>query len=206
VDVPVYVKVCGLTTVDAARVAVDAGADAIGIVMNETSPRAIDIPTARAILAAVGDAADTVLVVNDKTAVAAAELAADLGVDVLQLHGTYTPEDFRLARERVARLWRATSSAHDPDLTVGAYGEEALLLDAARPGSGQRWDTASLTHRPRGRWILAGGLRPDNVAEAIAAAAPWGVDVSSGVESAPGVKDHEAIRAFVGAARSPGAS
>ncbi|MFT4201370.1 phosphoribosylanthranilate isomerase [Gordonia sp. (in: high G+C Gram-positive bacteria)] len=201
-----YVKVCGLTTVDAARVAVAAGADAIGVVMNRTSPRAVDADLARSIIAAVGDDADTVLVVNDKTADEAARLAVDLGADVLQLHGAYSPDDFATALRHLPRVWRATSLAEHPDLTVGACGEEALLLDAARPGSGRRWDTGSLASTPAGRWILAGGLAPDNVAAAITAAHPWGVDVSSGVESAPGVKDHDAIRAFVGAARSVRAS
>jgi phosphoribosylanthranilate isomerase len=204
----VYVKVCGLTTVDAARVAVDAGADAIGVVMNKTSPRAIDAATAAAIIAAVGDAADTVLVVNDKTAAEAAALAVDLGVDVLQLHGRYASDDFATALVSIPRVWRATSLAHDPDLSVGAYGEEALLLDAAVPGSGRRWDTDAVASRlaPGDRWILAGGLTPENVGEAIATARPWGVDTSSGVESAPGLKDHDAIRAFIGAARAAGAS
>ena len=113
-----YVKVCGLTTVEAALVAVTAGTDAIGIVMNRTSPRAIDMRVARAILAAVDGGADTVLVVNDKPAKAAADLAADLGVDVLQLHGRYTADDFTAAQSRIARLWRATSLADDPELTT----------------------------------------------------------------------------------------
>lgn len=201
-----YVKVCGLRTVDAARVAVQAGADAVGVVMNRTSVRAVDRRTAAAIIAAVDGAADTVLVVNDMTAAQAAERAVELGVDILQLHGDYTADDFAAAGARIARYWRATSPSADPDLSVGAYGEEALLLDAARPGSGQRWDTGTLAGRVTGHWILAGGLDPGNVADAIATARPWGVDVSSGVESAPGVKDHDAIRAFVGAARAAGAS
>ncbi|MFT3899337.1 MAG: phosphoribosylanthranilate isomerase [Gordonia sp. (in: high G+C Gram-positive bacteria)] len=199
-----YVKVCGMTTVDAARVAVDAGADAVGVVMNRTSPRAIDAALAREIIAAVTDDVDTVLVVNDMSAADAAALAVELGADVLQLHGAYAADDFATALTHLPRVWRATSLAADPDLTVGAYGEEALLLDAARPGSGHRWDTAALGDGPAGHWILAGGLSPANVAEAIAAADPWGVDVSSGVESAPGIKDHDAIRAFVAAARTAG--
>lgn len=198
-----YAKVCGLTAVDDVRVAVDAGADAIGMVMNRTSPRAVDAELARRIVAAAAGSVDTVLVVNDMPAVDAARLAGEIGVDVLQLHGRYTAADFAAAAEVFGRLWRATSLAHDPDLTVGAYGEQALLLDAPRPGSGEQWDLTALADGgPSGRWILAGGLRPDNVAAAIAQARPWGVDVSSGVESAPGVKSHEKIRQFLSSVRN----
>ncbi|HMR49168.1 MAG TPA: phosphoribosylanthranilate isomerase [Arachnia sp.] len=202
-----FVKVCGLDTVDSARVAVEAGADAIGVVMNRTSPRRLPEAKAAEIVAAVqtlaGGRVETVLVVNDMSAAEAAVVGRRIGVDVVQLHGRYTPEDFRVAAELFGgALWRATSLAHDPDLTVGAYGESRLLLDAPLPGSGARWDLSALAgQHPEGEWILAGGLAPDNVADAIRAARPWGVDVSSGVESAPGVKDHAKIRAFVEAAR-----
>lgn len=202
-----FVKVCGLDTVDSARVAVQAGADAIGVVMNRTSPRRLPEERAAEIVAAVkglsGDRVETVLVVNDMPAADAAAVGCRIGVGVIQLHGRYRPEDFRVAAELFEGvLWRATSLAHDPDLIVGAYGEARLLLDAPLPGSGARWDlTALAAHRPEGEWILAGGLAPDNVADAIRAARPWGVDVSSGVESAPGVKDHAKIRVFVDAAK-----
>ncbi len=202
-----YVKVCGLTSVDAVEAAVEAGADAIGVVMNRSSPRALDAEAARIIVDAArkagGEQLDIVLVVNDKPAAEAADLAADLGFTVLQLHGRYTADDFAAAAPRFDRIWRATSLAHDPPLQVGAYGEERLLLDAPRPGSGERWDVSELADRGlSGRWLLAGGLDPDNVAEAIAQARPWGVDVSSGVESAPGIKDLDAVRRFVAAAKS----
>lgn len=191
-------KVCGLTAVDDVEVAVGAGADAIGVVMNRTSPRAVDADLARRIIAAADGAVDTVLVVNDMPSADAARLAQEIGASILQLHGTYTEADFAAAAAIFPRLWRATSLAHAPDLRVGAYGEEALLLDAPRPGSGEQWDLSALTDRaPDGHWLLAGGLRPDNVAAAIAAVDPWGVDVSSGVESSPGVKDHGLIRAFL---------
>ncbi len=194
-----YAKVCGLTAVDDVEVAVGSGADAIGVVMNDTSPRAIDSGLAARIVAAAAGEVDTVLVVNDKPADVAARLAHDLGVSVLQLHGRrYTADDFAAALAVFPRVWRATSLAHDPDLHVGAYGEELVLLDAPTPGSGEQWDLTALTERaPDGRWLLAGGLRPGNVAAAVAAARPWGVDVSSGVESAPGVKDHGLIREFL---------
>ena len=197
-----FVKVCGVASVEMARVAVDAGADAVGVVMAAGSPRNLSFADAARVVASVRDAVDTVLVVRHVPAAEAAEVALRLGVSVLQLHGSYTRHDFAAARGRFGRLWRATSLAADPDLEVGAWGEEALLLDAPTPGSGERWDVADLgARRPTGRWLLAGGLTPDNVADAVRAARPWGVDVSSGVESAPGVKDADLVRAFVAAAR-----
>lgn len=198
-----FVKVCGLNSVAMAEVAVTAGADAIGVVMSPGSPRDLPVKEALEIIDATRDRVETVLVVKGPTAVEGAEAANRLGVDVLQLHGSgYTGADFDVAHAIFPRLWRATSLADDPDLEVGAWGEERLLLDAPKPGSGERWDLSQLTaRRPNGAWILAGGLTPDNVAEAITIAQPWGVDVSSGVESSPGVKDADLIRAFVAAAR-----
>ena len=197
-----YVKVCGLDSVANARVAVEAGAHAIGVVMSPASPRHLDFATARQVVDAVRDDVDTVLVVREMDAVAAADMAGRLGVRVLQLHGgRYGRDEFARALERFPRVWRATALADDTDLAVGAWGEERLLLDAPRAGSGERWDLAALDRRrPTGEWLLAGGLDPANVAGAIATARPWGVDVSSGVESAPGVKDPDRVRAFVAAA------
>ncbi|MEV0338625.1 phosphoribosylanthranilate isomerase [Nocardia sp. NPDC050713] len=198
-----YVKICGLTSVAAVDAAVEAGADAIGVVMNRTSPRRLEFGAAAEIVAAAFGRVDTVLVVNDMSAVEGAETAAKLGVTVLQLHGAYTRDDFTDALAIVPRVWRATSLKADPDLTVGAFGEEALLLDAPKPGSGERWDLSELEARkPEGKWMLAGGLSPDNVVEAIRSVQPWGVDVSSGVEASPGVKDLRKVRDFLAAARS----
>jgi phosphoribosylanthranilate isomerase len=200
----VYVKVCGLTAVQDAQVAVDAGADAIGMVMSEASPRHVTAQLAAQITRAVRDDVDTVLVVAGLPAQRAAAIAEQLGVHVLQLHGpAYTRADFATARERVGRVWRAMALADDPDHEPGGWGEELLLLDGPRPGSGVRWDLSELGPRhPGGRWLLAGGLSPDNVAAAISAARPYGVDVSSGVESSRGVKDHDKIREFVARARA----
>lgn len=200
-----FVKVCGLDNLESARVAVDAGADAIGVVISQGSPRNLAVEAAAEIVDSVRTQVETVLVVSDMSAAQAAETALSVGVSILQLHGRYVRDDFTQARRHFDRVWRATSLSDDTDLHVGAWGEELLLLDAPRAGSGQRWDLGNLdTRRPDGRWLLAGGLAPDNVAEAIRLARPWGVDVSSGVEGARGVKDHDAIRAFVAGARSAG--
>ena len=132
-----YVKICGLRTAEHARVAVEAGASAVGVVMNRTSTRRASEDEARAVVEAAAGRADTVLVVNDLAAGSAALLAARLGFDVLQLHGpAYAEDDFAAARRVIDRVWRATSLAHDPPLGVGTYGEEVLLLDAPKPGSG----------------------------------------------------------------------
>lgn len=194
-----YVKICGLRTAEHARVAVDAGADAVGVVMNATSSRRATEDEARAVVDAVTGRADAVLVVNDMPAAEAARIAVRLGFDVLQLHGpAYDEADFAAALAIVPRVWRATSLDEDPSLEVGAYGEELLLIDAPRPGSGERWDLSALVDRaPEGKWLVAGGLAPTNVAEAIRTVRPWGVDVSSGVEVAPGEKAVELIRDFV---------
>lgn len=198
-----FVKVCGLTDVEIAQVAVDAGADAVGVVISPKSPRHIDEATAARIVASVPEGVTTVLVTAELPAAEAARIASRIGVSALQLHGRYTREEFDAAGAVFPLLWRATSLERDTPLEVGAWGEQVLLLDAPKPGSGQRWDLAPLVaRRPSGRWLLAGGLTPGNVAEAIATAGPYGVDVSSGVESSPGVKDPAKVRAFVAAARA----
>lgn len=198
-----YVKVCGVTTPDMAREVCEAGVDAIGVNMSAKSPRYVDASTARAVIAAVDCSVETVLVINDLPAVEAAQLALDVGASVLQLHGpTYTAQDFAAAREIFPRLWRATSLDHDPHPVAGSHGEEMLLLDAPKPGAGETWDLSVLEDaRPEGRWLLAGGLRPANVAHAVSVARPWGVDVASGVESAPGVKDPALVREFINNAK-----
>ena len=211
-----YVKICGLRDAGTARHAVSSGADAVGVVMSPRSPRHATPEQAAEVVASVreqdpGSGAarvDTVLVVNRMTAREAAETALQLGFDVLQLHGSYTADDFATARALIPRVWRATSLERHADLSAGEFGEERLLVDGAVPGSGEAWDLSLLRPESPARarlgdgWILAGGLDPQNVAAAIATTRPWGVDVSSGVEGAPGVKDPELITRFIGAARA----
>lgn len=194
-----YVKICGLRTPEALAAALDAGADAVGFVVSPGSPRDIDPAVAADLVASVAGAADTVLVVSHATPAEAVALAETIGVDILQLHGRYSEADVAAVRDAFPRVWRAASVADGTPLTVGAWGEEVLLLDSPVAGSGHRWDAASV--ETQGRWMLAGGLNPGNVAAAIAESRPWGVDVSSGVESSRGVKDPGLIREFVAAAR-----
>lgn len=204
-----FIKICGLSTERDVEVVVEAGADAMGLVLSSSSPRAVSPERARELVAVARGALTTVLVVHDLPIRTAIDHSRTIGGDVLQLHG-YSPADALLAAAELPRTWRAVAvashSAGEPraaaePVVVGEQGEEALLLDSATPGSGERWDLAALGGPPTGRWLLAGGLTPDNVAGAIRDACPWGVDVSSGVESTRGVKDHALVRRFVAAAR-----
>lgn len=202
-----YVKICGLRDADMARHAVEVGANAIGVVMGSLGPRDVTPETAASVVNAAKSASttvDTVLVVNRVPAIEAATLARDIGFDVLQLHGeAYGLDDFTAARPILPRLWRATSLGTHPAVRLGEYREERLLVDGATPGSGVAWDLSLLQSNSLGEgWILAGGLTPANVAAAILESHPWGVDVSSGVESAPGVKDRTLVEQFVRTAQT----
>ncbi|MBO3130512.1 phosphoribosylanthranilate isomerase [Dermatophilus congolensis] len=199
-----FVKICGITSVSDARVAVQAGADAVGVVMSNTSARGVGLEVAGQVVEAVGGCVSTVFVTNDLPADVAAGVAGKLGFSVLQLHGSgYGVEDFVRAGEVFPRVWRATSFVQAGVLDASVWGVELLLLDAPRPGAGRVWDWSVVRKCPPvGKWVLAGGLHPGNVAEAVRVVSPWGVDVASGVEVRPGVKDPEKVFAFVEAARS----
>lgn len=194
-----YVKICGLTDPGAVAAAVEAGADAIGLVMT-ASPRQITPERAAELAAAVPPEVLTVGVFRgeDPATVRAAALTA--GVRAIQLHGRHPHGDFTALKDLGLTLIRAVDAK--ADLRCGAFDESLLLVDAPRAGSGEPWDWSAVRGRPTGQWLLAGGLAPGNVAEAVAAARPWGVDVSSGVEASPGVKDPALITAFIDAARA----
>ena len=197
-----FVKVCGLSTPESVLAAVTAGADAVGFVLTP-SPREVTPDRARELLAHVPDGVAAVGVFRHEPAADAAALARRAGLAWVQLHGERTPADVRAVHDAGLKLIRAVTMADGPDAFAG-WGEELLLIDAAVPGSGEAWDYSSVRARGlEGRnWLLAGGLAPANVADAAAQAGAWGVDVSSGVESARGVKDLDKVRAFVAAAKS----
>ncbi|MFP5022167.1 phosphoribosylanthranilate isomerase [Pseudonocardia phyllosphaerae] len=201
-----FVKVCGLSTPGDVRAAQEAGADAVGFVVSPSSARHVEPGLARELAALVEAPMISVVVTAEYSAADAARITEQVGADVLQLHGTHDDDAWAAAARGPFRLWRATSLPAEPEPQVGRHGEELLLIDSPRAGSGETWDLGDLPpqRRPDGHWLLAGGLAPDNVGAAIAQVRPWGVDVSSGVEASRGVKDHAKIAAFVAAARAAG--
>lgn len=196
-----FVKICGITNVADAEAAVDAGVDAIGL--NFTlSRRQVSVVEAEAIAAAVHDRVLVVGVFRDHLASEVVDIVGAAGLGAAQLHGSETPATSHAVHRSVPVLFRAMD-ATSPDLAaVDDHGADVVLLDAPVPGGGVAFDwdlVGDLTHRHR--ILLAGGLRPDTVADAVRVVAPWGVDVASGVEASPGRKDHDAVRRFVAAAR-----
>lgn len=197
---PLFIKICGLKTERDVDTAVEAGADAIGFVFS-ASPRRIDASTAARLCDRVPEHVLTVGVFRDEPLDDVRSLATDSGIRAVQLHG---PEDRGYYDDLATGGWTLIRAAAFGDSVprCGEMGEDMLLLDAPVPGSGIAWDWSRKTLAGAGeRWILAGGLTPDNVRDAVDVTRPWGVDVSSGVEQSRGVKDPALIAAFVKAAR-----
>lgn len=199
----VRVKICGITRRTDAEAAVRLGADAIGFVFWTPSPRAAQEDEAKQIVRAMPALVSCVGVFVDEPPASVATVVDAVGLDAVQLHGDEKVEAYTAVGARLLRR-AALSSERDVDEVARWPSDVTVLVDADDPrrrgGTGRTadWRLAALlaARRPV---ILAGGLTPETVGEALVAVRPWGVDVSSGVEAAPGVKDEGRMAAFIDA-------
>jgi phosphoribosylanthranilate isomerase len=202
----VKVKICGITSVADGLAAAEAGADMIGLMFYDKSPRHISIATAKQIAEAMPPYLMKVGVFVNPEENLVMRAIGECGVSLLQFHGDEPSEfctQFGLMNMKAIRMRDAESLE-----TLANYHTDAFLLDAysrdALGGTGEKfnWDLAIQAQKFDKPIFLAGGLTPENVAEAVRKVRPFAVDVSSGVESAPGKKDHAKVRAFIAAAKS----
>ncbi len=219
-----WVKICGITNLEDALMAVDAGADALGFVLYDQSPRRIDPETVRRIVARLPQNLEKVGLFVDPSEEDVGSCATSLGITAAQVYvdseptatSASCPHCFEQLVRRIPQIKlipALSMSGERPEGPAMMWAPDAVyafLLDSRAQGklggSGQQFDweasqTAVATIATLSRVIVAGGLNADNVAKAIHVLKPWGVDVSSGVEAAPGKKDHNKLRAFVDAVR-----
>jgi len=211
----VWVKICGTTNLEDARAAVEAGADAVGFVF-APSPRRVEPEVVREVASALPQRVEKVGVFVNESPEHIREVAEYAGLTAVQLHGDETVEFARQLAGQAGvklRVFKAIPVRGGFGARMMAFadkgGVDAVLLDAAaflRGGSGQSFDWRAVAeYMPRNGVdipvIVAGGLNPKNVREAVTILRPWGVDVVSGVEQEPGKKDHEKVREFVRAAK-----
>jgi len=206
-------KICGVTLPDDAAMVAAAGADFIGLNFWPTSKRYLP-PHRAPMVAAAARAAGAVQLVGvfvNATRDEISAIARDVALDVIQLHGDETPADVTAIAQATGRpVWKALAVAGPDDLaSLDSWPVDAFLLDAPAVGRGGAgkvfdWNLARDARRsyPARSLVIAGGLGPHNVAAAIDAVDPWAVDVASGVESAPGIKDAAKVTAFIAAVRN----
>jgi phosphoribosylanthranilate isomerase len=196
------IKICGVTRPDDARVAIDEGADLIGVNFYNRSPRYVSIYTANEIRRAIGGAASMVGVFVNAEREFISDAIGELGLDMIQFHGDETFAQLVGWRVPTIRAYRLKDGEpFDPSQMGAGYA----LLDTLHPtlygGSGVSRSLESLRNADLSRVFISGGLDAETVAAACALS-PYGVDVASGVESAPGIKDHDKLRRFIRNARS----
>ena len=196
-----FIKICGITTEEDALLAVAMGADAVGFVFAPSS-RQVAVDHARDIVRRLPPEILTVGVFRDEAPKRVAELCHRAGLRAAQLHGQESPDDAAWVRSRVGSVIKAFPAGPATAERIATYEVDAVMIDSPKPGSGEVFDWSFADGIPFGRrFILAGGLTATNVAEAIERVRPWGVDVSTGVESSPGHKDPIKVRDFVRNAR-----
>jgi phosphoribosylanthranilate isomerase len=205
---PVKVKICGITNLPDALAAAEAGADALGFVFYEASPRRVSIEAAAGLIRQLPPFVVKVGLFVNAPEELVVRAIGECGLNLLQFHGDESPDyclQFGLMSMKAFRIRDAASLEALPD-----YHTDAWLLDAYSPdqpgGTGEtfNWGLAVEAQRWGRPIFLAGGLTPDNVAEAVRRVRPYAVDVSSGVEAAPGKKDHAKVQAFIQAAKQAG--
>lgn len=201
----VIVKICGITSIADGLAVTEAGADAIGLMFYEKSPRHISLQTAAEIAHNLPPYVIKVGVFVNASETAVARAIGECSLNIVQFHGDESPEYCAQFPVMTIKAFRVRDESSLKPLAD--YNTDAFLLDAHSPdafgGTGEKfnWDLA-LQAQKFGRPIfLAGGLTPENIGEAVQRVRPYAVDVSSGVESAPGKKDHRKVRAFVQAAK-----
>jgi phosphoribosylanthranilate isomerase len=204
------VKVCGITNLEDALAALDAGADMLGFNFYARSPRYVSPADARGIIEGLpGNVTCVGVFVNESAPAEVERIAREANLGAVQLHGDETPEYCRSLRG-LATIKALRVGADYNVEAAASFGTDAVLLDAyvagERGGTGHTfdWTLAALTRERIPRLLLAGGLNPDNVAAALAAVRPYAVDVCSGVETAPGRKSRELMRRFVKQVKSSG--
>lgn len=196
----VKVKICGITNLEDAQAAAEAGADALGFVFYPDSPRFIDPGNARAIIAKLPVFITSVGVFVDESEELIRRIIREGGIQILQFHGSESPVLCTRFREKVIKAIRIKDEESISEMQM--YDVDTFLLDTyldcAKGGTGKtfNWKYAEMA-KENGRIILSGGLNPSNIGDAVRKLKPYGVDVSSGVEISPGKKDHVKIREFV---------
>ena len=199
-DKQVKVKVCGMTSLKDALVAVEEGADAVGFIFYKKSPRSVTMKTVREIVLELPPFVDTVGVFVDETAEQINKIADYCNLDIIQLHGDESPTFCKKIRRRVIKAFRIKDMQSVEKLS--GFLVCGFLLDTfsenLHGGTGKVFDwNLVLPAKKFGPVIMAGGLTPNNVQQAVRQVRPYGVDVCSGVESEPGIKDHKKVRAFL---------
>lgn len=196
-----FIKFCGVTNEADALTAIGLGVDAVGVIF-APSPRQVSLATAGDIVRRLPAEAMVVGVFRDESPIRVVEVANSLGLRGVQLHGHESISDVSYVAERVPMVINALSASSPQVEQFEESGADLLLLDGPLPGSGVVFDW-SLTSRVGdfGRLVLSGGLEPSNVGRAVELIRPFGVDVASGIEMAPGVKDPLKMKAFVDAVR-----
>jgi phosphoribosylanthranilate isomerase len=197
-----WVKICGITSESDALLAVAMGADAIGFVFAPSS-RQVSVRLVDDIIRRLPPEVLTVGVFRDEHPDRVIEIARTAGLGAVQLHGRESVDATHQVHASIPVLIKAFAAGSDDLHRADEFGANMILVDGATPGSGTAFDWSLMDAVSSDtKLILAGGLAPDNVAAAIRRVKPWGVDVSSGVESAPGRKDARKLRAFIEAAHS----